>query len=69
MPWVDGAIAVVVKNHPNLVFAAPKFYIGDCSWYAGVGAHFANGGKPAMVAQVVADWYKSGICQQPTCSM
>jgi hypothetical protein len=69
MPWIDAAIATVSQHHPGLVVAAPKFYIGDCTWYAGVGAHYAGGGKPAMVAQVVANWYKSGICMAPTCAM
>jgi len=57
-PWVDNAIATVAQNHPSLVFAAPKFYVGACSWFATDGGpHFLPGGQPGLVAQMVAAYY------------
>jgi hypothetical protein len=57
-PWVDNAIAIVAQNNPSLVFAAQKFYVGDCSWFAtNGGPHFLPGGRPDLVAQMVAAYY------------
>ena len=56
-PWIDNAIAAVAKAQPTLVFAAPKFYVGNCSWFANGGPHFINGGSPNLVAQMIAAYY------------
>jgi hypothetical protein len=58
-PWIDNAIAAVAQAQPTLVFAAPKIYVGDCSWFANGGPHFINGGQPASVAAVVATYYNA----------
>jgi hypothetical protein len=57
-PWVDNAIAEVAADQPTLVFAAPKFYVGNCDWFANGGPHFLDGGQPGLVAQMFAAYYK-----------
>jgi hypothetical protein len=59
MPWVDNAIATVAQNQPQLVTIAPKFYVGDCSWFSDVGPHFLPDGKPDLVAAEVAAYYNA----------
>jgi hypothetical protein len=58
-PWVDNAIAAVAQADPSLVYAAPKFYVGNCSWFANGGPHFLDGGQPAAVAAMVAAYYNA----------
>jgi hypothetical protein len=59
-PWVDNAIAEVAQDEPTLVFAAPKIYVGSCSWFATDGGpHFLPGGQPAAVAALVAAYYNA----------
>ena len=60
IPSLDDAIAQVVQNHPALVAATPKFYVGNCNWFNGPNsAHFAAGGNATAVAQMFADYYKT----------
>jgi hypothetical protein len=70
-PYVDQAIAAEATKHPALVFAGPKFYVGDCSWWtpsgAGRGPHFVPQGQPALEAEKIADYYRAGICTAPWC--
>jgi hypothetical protein len=70
-PYVDEAIAAEATNHPGLVFAGPKFYVGDCSWWTpngtGRGPHFVPDGQPALEAQKIADYYHAGTCSSPWC--
>ena len=70
-PYVDQAIAAEAVKHPGLVLAGPKFYVGDCSWWArngaGRGPHFMPDGQPALEAQKIADYYHSGTCTPPWC--
>jgi hypothetical protein len=70
-PHVDQAIAAEAARHPGLVFAGPKFYVGDCSWWtpsgAGRGPHFVPDGQPALEAQKIADYYGAGTCASPWC--
>ena len=70
-PYVDQAIAAEATKHPGVVFAGPRFYVGDCSWWtpngAGRGPHFVPDGQPALEAQKIADYYDSGTCASPWC--
>jgi hypothetical protein len=69
-PYVDDAIQAVAGQNPSLVVAAPKFYVGDCSWWctdgSGTGPHFVcNGaanctdGQPDVAAKMIADYYNT----------
>jgi hypothetical protein len=69
-PYVDQAIDAVATQNPSLVVAAPKFYVGDCSWWctsgSGTGPHFlcsgaagCTDGRPDLAAQMIADYYDS----------
>jgi len=73
-PYVDLAIAAEAAKHPGTVVSGPKFYVGDCSWWTesgagrtGRGPHFVPNGMPALEAQKIADYYKSGTCTSPWC--
>jgi hypothetical protein len=70
-PYADMAIAAVARKHAGLVVVGPKFYVGSCMWWstkaAGRGPHFLPDGMPALEAQTIADYYKSGTCTSPWC--
>ncbi len=75
-PYVDMAIAAEATKHPGLVTVAPKFYVGDCTWWASAkaggtsrGPHFIPDGMPALMAQKFADYYQSQTCTSPWCAM
>jgi hypothetical protein len=75
-PYVDQAIMAEATKHRGLVVAGPKFYVGDCTWWAstreagtGRGPHFIPGGMPALEAQKIADYYQSQTCVSPWCAM
>jgi hypothetical protein len=55
-PYVDEAVDNVATNYPDLVKAAPKFEMDDCSAFKKGGAHFSEQGA-AAAAKLVGEYF------------
>ncbi len=55
-PYIDEAVDNVATNYPNLVKAAPKFEMDDCSAFKKGGPHFSAEGATAA-AKLVGEYF------------
>ncbi len=57
-PYVDDAVDNVATNYPDLVKAAPKFEMDDCSAFKKGGPHFSAEGA-AAAAKLIGEYFVS----------